>query len=506
MGSCDTGSESTPVSVALGDGDDELDDPGAVANFAAGDAGNDRLIAKGPGPVTLMGGPGDDTLEGTPAGDHLYGGTTDPTAPDGNDVIVAADPRTIEQPGADGDDTIVAGAGNDQVAAGVGADVIEGNAGDDSLSGCYTGTACPDGADQISGGDGNDKISGRLGADVIDGGAGDDDITGEDLFTAGITRSGDNDVIHGGPGSDRLQGADGDDQLYGDDGDDNLLGGRGADLISGGAGQDRIEPGDSLLSGFVAGYTPLADDGVVDDISCGSEVDAVFPDSSDLVAPDCEQVGQELTCPATASGSCPVVVTVVMPASPTTEVAPSAAAALVVGGNEGSIAGGKTALLGTPLTRRGIALVTSRGRPVVTAQISIRSPAGVPLETRQVRYVLDARRTGSVSLVSTFDVLAVTPSAKTGALAVRLDVPVAGAVKLTATAALGKARPFTFAKGTSRGPAGRRRVALKPSRRALALLRKGKRLKLSVRLAYTPAGAGAEASIRTVKSVVALRR
>jgi len=98
------------------------------------------------------------------------------------------------------------------------------------------------GADRIFGEGGADTIHGQEGNDTIDGGVGDDVLFGED---------GD-DHIFGGEGADHVEGGVGADALYGNDGADTIIAGSGVDTLSGGAeadqlvggaGADRIEGG-----------------------------------------------------------------------------------------------------------------------------------------------------------------------------------------------------------------------------------------------------------------------
>ena len=113
---------------------------------------------------------------------------------------------------------------------------LTGTQGDDDL---ITGGT---GDDRVFGEGGADTIHGQEGDDTLDGGVGDDVIFGDE---------GD-DVIHGGEGGDHLEGGAGADALAGNLGDDVLMageggdslqGGEGADKLVGGAGEDRLEGG-----------------------------------------------------------------------------------------------------------------------------------------------------------------------------------------------------------------------------------------------------------------------
>jgi len=92
---------------------------------------------------------------------------------------------------------------------------LDGGAGNDRL---LRGSS---GNDRISGGDGTDDLQGQEGDDVLDGGPGNDTIAG----SAG------NDTITGGPGADSMNGSYGNDVFYAHDGEADTL-------ISGGPGID----------------------------------------------------------------------------------------------------------------------------------------------------------------------------------------------------------------------------------------------------------------------------
>ena len=113
---------------------------------------------------------------------------------------------------------------------------LTGTSGDDDM---ITGGL---GADRIFGEGGGDEIHGQEGADTIDGGVGDDVAFGGDGddFVYGGEGA---DHLEGNAGADRVDGNDGDDVVMGGAGDDVLSGGAGADKLVGGAGQDRIEGG-----------------------------------------------------------------------------------------------------------------------------------------------------------------------------------------------------------------------------------------------------------------------
>ncbi|SFF66437.1 Hemolysin-type calcium-binding repeat-containing protein [Actinoplanes philippinensis] len=159
---CTTTEATATIKIALGDGNDRVQNRTGVFMLADGSTGDD----------TLIGGSGTDQLQGGPGADRLFGG-------DGQGELF----------GDSGADRIVGGSGYDYVIAGAGDDTITTNAGDD-------------------------LIHGQEGDDTIYAGAGNDQVRGW----------GGNDLISGGPGKDFLMGDGGDDALTGDSDDDILVG------------------------------------------------------------------------------------------------------------------------------------------------------------------------------------------------------------------------------------------------------------------------------------------
>jgi hypothetical protein len=138
-----------------------------------------------------------------------------------------------------------------------------------------------DGDDEIHGLSADDWIFGGLGSDVIYGGEGPDSLDGGSYW--GDPDASTKDVLHGGPGKDRLEDYDGgDDVLYGgDDNDRWLAGGAGEDVIYGGDGNDLID---------AATVDP---DGVRvrkqrDELYCGEGKDHYIADKLDYVDSSCE--------------------------------------------------------------------------------------------------------------------------------------------------------------------------------------------------------------------------
>ena len=110
------------------------------------------------------------------------------------------------------------------------------------------------GADKLYGQAGNDTLNGNRGDDLVDGGDGNDNVNGgfgNDTLLGGIgldtLLGGDgNDFLDGGNDNDKLSGDAGDDNLFGSAGRDNLSGGDGNDFLTGGEGPDALTGGSGL--------------------------------------------------------------------------------------------------------------------------------------------------------------------------------------------------------------------------------------------------------------------
>ena len=312
-----------------------------------GDAGNNTLNASGTSiPVTFDGGTGIDTLQGGTGGDALTGGPgndtldgaggldrvieaadTDFTLSDGtligsgygNDTLLGIDLATLT--GGTGANVINAGgfSGPATLAGGAGPDTLTGGGGDDAVSG-------GDGADTLAGGPATDTMNGNEGGDTLDGGPAADALNGGDADDvldggadlvndtidgdAGVNRvvasananftltntnligQGNDSVtevqratLTGGPGDNALNAATftlGPVVLNGGAGSDSLLGGSGGDELVGGPDGDNFDAAagpDAIFS----------NDGVAEDVVCGTEVDSVNADPQDTLAADCDQ-------------------------------------------------------------------------------------------------------------------------------------------------------------------------------------------------------------------------
>jgi Ca2+-binding RTX toxin-like protein len=323
-------------------GDDELDDGWGVDVLRGGD-GDDELSAN-LGSDDIQGGDGFDTVSYASRGDaqHL---SIDNGANDGQGAEadnIHTDIERLESgagddqiTGSDGPDDIEAGAGDDLVRGGAGEDSIDGESGDDDLRGEFD-------ADLVNGGPGQDKINGGFSGDKVFGGTGNDEVNGsigEDKISGGP----DNDSLLGGSGSDELYGDAGDDNLQGQAGADILAGSIGTDTVeysaytspitvdldgspfddgienegdsvradienvTGGSGADKLTgngnqnvligaQGDDTIDGGAESDTLigasgadnlLSQDGLLDIVDCGTEVDTFTSDAIDTLT-DCE--------------------------------------------------------------------------------------------------------------------------------------------------------------------------------------------------------------------------
>lgn len=140
-----------------GPGNDSLNSSTATASFDGG-AGDDVVIAGGPGSVVAGG--------------------------DGSDNLGFISPGNGSASGGDGADLLQGGESGDTLQGGAGLDAVHGNGGDD----------------QLDGGTDDDSVKGGPGNDNIEGGAGNDQLID---FDGGI----------GDSGTDRFSGGDGDDSI-----------------------------------------------------------------------------------------------------------------------------------------------------------------------------------------------------------------------------------------------------------------------------------------------------
>jgi len=150
-----------------------------------------------------------------------------------------------------------------------GATTCQGTPQDDYI----TGTA---GVDNIYANSGNDTVYAEPGDDYVRGGSGRDELVGDAELS---------------PGNDRIYGDSGDDVLSGENGSDYLNGGRDDDTIYALRALGTNLEGRDTIRGGTGDDVIYANDGVVDNIDCGTGTDEVTYDSGiDVVAADCEDL------------------------------------------------------------------------------------------------------------------------------------------------------------------------------------------------------------------------
>jgi hypothetical protein len=103
-------------------------------------------------------------------------------------------------------------------------------------------------------------------------------------LVAGVARAA---MLRGTDGKDRLVGTPSADTIYGLAGDDSVSGRGGADLLVPGFGRDSVQ-------GEGENDRIAAQDGAVDNVSCGAGLDVVTADLEDVVSADCETVSRQI--------------------------------------------------------------------------------------------------------------------------------------------------------------------------------------------------------------------
>lgn len=259
--------DGNPPTVIIGDDGDNTLTGNAIANDMRGLGGNDTLAGLG----------GEDLLDGGDGDDMLDGGTGIDTATyvsAGLGVAISLANAGAQDTGGSGIDTLVSienltgSAFDDKLIGNAGTNVVSGLGGNDSLDGAA-------GNDKLFGDDGDDLLIGGAGQDVFDGGEGFDFVSYEtfagppaplinlvviDLSTSeswgdalgdsyvsieGVIGSNFNDFILGRSGVDEtLIGGAGSDILFGQGGTDTLIGGVGDDSLIGSIGNDRFQGGE----------------------------------------------------------------------------------------------------------------------------------------------------------------------------------------------------------------------------------------------------------------------
>jgi hypothetical protein len=152
-----------------------------------------------------------------------------------------------------------------------------------AVAAAITGTNGPDlllgtsQADTITARDGNDLVFGLANDDRLLGGNGDDFLNGDGRA---VCPPGNTDPQYCSLSNSENVG--GEDYISAGNGDDLIEGGLGEDTIYAGYGRDRVdaEADDDII---------FAKDGEVDTIDCGSGVDLVTADTTDIVSENCER-------------------------------------------------------------------------------------------------------------------------------------------------------------------------------------------------------------------------
>ncbi len=199
------------------------------ANALAGDAGRNRVFARGGADLVyggsdnfneIHGGSGNDVIHGGHFGDWLFGDADDDKifAGQGPDIIHAGSGRDLVY-GSEGDDLIFADSGINTIYGGPGSDTIFGSSG--NVRPVNWPVPMPLGFNTDFAGIGDDTIFGEAGIDFIYGGVG----------TAFIDGGTFNDFLFGGTGQQVIRGGTGDDTILTGDGTQQFIGDEGFDLL-----------------------------------------------------------------------------------------------------------------------------------------------------------------------------------------------------------------------------------------------------------------------------------
>ena len=239
-------------------------------------------------------GPGDDTFESTTSAAKTIPETLNGEA--GNDQLFGNDGNDILD-GGDGDDVLDGGAGLDTIvydrAAGTTVDATLPNPTDSpvDIGGVSVGTSVANGARDIE----DDTLTSR--DENLQGGAEMDNFLGNDGAN----------VLNGSGGDDSLDGMGGNDTLQGFGGNDWLSGGEGTDTFSAGAGDDIVDARDDLAETSIDCGTGTDDrlqaDNTLDNVNKtvnGCEVLAPQRTSGTGAISGTGQEGQTLTAPLAA--------------------------------------------------------------------------------------------------------------------------------------------------------------------------------------------------------------
>jgi Ca2+-binding RTX toxin-like protein len=202
----------TELGVSLGDGDDRLEDLGAI--LAAADPPAAPALTALALPLVVSGGAGNDWLVGGTSDDEFDGGAGDDVA----SGLAGSDEYQSDLEG-DGRDIWNGGPGYDAISYELRSSNLELNVcSSDAVLGCSDGEClCATMSGDV---DESDQI---VNVEELRGGAGDDILRGSDVSES----------LHGGAGNDSLFGLGGSDLLAGERGVDQLEGGADGDICDG---------------------------------------------------------------------------------------------------------------------------------------------------------------------------------------------------------------------------------------------------------------------------------
>lgn len=310
--------------VIGGSGDDRIVDAATglltdVTNHFVGGLGNDQLeggegngdvVEGGLGADLISGGPGEgDVADYGPRGPAGLGVTLDNAPNDGN----AEDgPAGARDNVTDDIEDVIGGSGPDSLQGDPDPNKLEGGEGADQLRGRV-------GADELSGGGADDLLLGGDDADTMSGGEGSDTVSyagrnepvGVSLNLAGVNSASASNF--GGPldgpafardtvdpDVENATGGNDADTLIGESGVVNVLsGGPGGDFLNSGNTVNGVFIGPDVDGDQVKGAggadTINTVDGVLDDVSCRTEIDTATVDLKDTPPdpiPDCETVNR----------------------------------------------------------------------------------------------------------------------------------------------------------------------------------------------------------------------
>jgi Ca2+-binding RTX toxin-like protein len=268
----------THLSVAVGDGDNEVQAPGSDHALEISGLGAEHNSFDGsPHDDVLIGSNNDDQLKGQNGADVIVGngGSDDLYGHGGNDDLQGGAGTDLMQGGEGGDD-MSGGAGSDTVdyydaardfGVSVNLDLLANDGADlehDNVNIDVENVLGTDHADTLTAhpADVTNGLFGRGGHDELSGGGGHDTTLAGGAGIDQIAGGNGNDLLYGGPGPDTLSGGTDNDVLSGEEENDYLVGGPGADVQFGGTGQDTANYASSSVP-VTVDLDGVADDGAV---------------------------------------------------------------------------------------------------------------------------------------------------------------------------------------------------------------------------------------------------